>query len=89
MERVAPEGTDKVNSPSIPVIVPVVALPFTTTFTPGKGSLSAPLTTVPFICISCAYTAEAKVKLSKNKTDNNFFISFTKLRLTILGFVLN
>ena len=88
MERIASEGTDKANSPSIPVIVPVVALPFTTTFTPGKGSLSAPLITVPFTCISCAYT-EAKVKLSKNKTDNNFFISFTKLRLTILGYVLN
>ena len=39
----------------------------------AKGSLSAPLITVPFTCISCAYT-EAKVKLSKNKTDNNFFI---------------
>ena len=89
MERIASAGADNVKVPLKSVIVPVEVFPFTTTFTPGRGSLSVPLTTVPFICISCAYTAEAKVKLSKNKTDNNFFISFTKLRLTILGFVLN
>ena len=69
-------------------VIPPLVVPLTTTFTPGNGSLSEPLTTVPFTCIFWAYT-EAKVKLNRNKTDNNFFISFTKLRLTFLGFVLN
>jgi hypothetical protein len=83
MERIASAGADNVKVPLKSVIVPVEVFPFTTTFTPGRGSLSVPLTTVPFICIFCAYTA-AKVKLNRNKTDNNFFMSFTKLRLTIL-----
>ena len=71
MERIASAGADNVKVPLKSVIVPVEVFPFTTTFTPGRGSLSVPLTTVPFICIFCAYTA-AKVKLNRNKTDNNY-----------------
>ena len=58
------------------VMVPTLVLPFNTTFTPGKGPLSVPLTTVPFTCMFCAYT-EAKVKLNINKTDKSFFMCLT------------
>ena len=68
------------------MIVPVVALPFTTTITPEKVLLLAPLTTVPFIVYLVHIIAEAKVKLSKNKTDNNFFHKFYEIKISIFDF---
>jgi hypothetical protein len=80
MERVASEGTDNEKLPSISVIVPMETLPFTTTLTPGKGSLSCPPTITPFICIFCENTVSA-IPQKRNKK-NNFSHNFDKLRLT-------